>query len=237
MSIGILPTCKKGEQMATIRKIKRTKGDAFQLDYYDHLGNRKRKVLYTDQKTAERMCKEIEIETERIKLGLNEAPIKQYQLKQFILDYLVYREASNAETTVKRDKFVLKRFANFTGDIMLLQIDAKLIDDYILAMHRDLSKATVGIELRHLKAAFNTALRWRFIIKNPLIGIRIPDGLPQRVRVLSKDEISGLLSVVGDHDMKDIIKVFLATGARRSELLRPKFKWEDVDYKNNRVRN
>ena len=222
--------------MATIRKIKRSKGEAYQLDYYDHSGTRKRKTLYTDRRTAERICKEVEVDIELVKIGLKDAPLKSRQLRQFISDYLIYRESNNARSTVIRDKFSLNRFSNFAGNLTLSQVNAKLIDDYALSMRKNLSEATVGIELRHLKAAFNTALRWGFIIKNPFIGIKIPDGIPQKIRVLSKDEISKLLSVVSDREMKDIIKVFLATGARRSELLRPKFKWENVDYKNNKVR-
>ena len=54
-------------------------------------------------------------------------------------------------------------------------------------MRKELSEATVGIELRHLKAALNTAKRWEYISKNPLVGYKIPDVAPQYIRVLSKD--------------------------------------------------
>jgi len=169
-------------------------------------------------------------------MGLKNVPLKTRRLKLFVSDYLKYRESNNAPNTVKRDKFTLNRFANFAGNLILSKVDAKLIDDYTISMRKNLSEATVGIELRHLKAAFNTALRWRFIRKNPFVGIRIPDGVPQRIRVLSKKEISILLSIVMDSEMRDTISTFLATGARRSELLRPKFQWDNVDYNRNRIR-
>ena len=35
--------------------------------------------------------------------------------------------------------------------------------------------------------------------------------------------------------MKDIINTYLSTGARRVELLRPKFTWNNIDFKNHRI--
>ena len=222
--------------MATIRKLYQKTGMVFQLDYYDHKGNRQKKTLHVDEKTAERIRKEVELRVERIKLGIENALIESPYLKSFISEYLKYKEGVVSYGTVKREKFTLQRFLKFLGDKRLSQISIKTIDNYAIQMRKELREATVGIELRHLKAAVNTAKRWEYITKNPLKGYKIPDGAPQHIRVLSKDEISKLFSVVDDPEMKDIIRVFLSTGARRAELVRPNFTWDNVDLKNNRIR-
>ena len=222
--------------MATIRKIKLNKRDVYQLDYRDHTGNRKKKNLHVDLKTAERIRKEVELRVERIKLGIENASIESPYLKSFISEYLKYKEGVVSYGTVKRDKFTLQRFLKHWGDKRISNISIKTIDKYAIQMRKELSEATVGIELRHLKAALNTAKRWDYIVKNPLEGYKIPDGTPQFIRVLSKGEISRLFSVIEDAEMKDILRVYLSTGARRAELLKPKFTWDNVDFKNNRIR-
>ena len=222
--------------MATIRKLEGTSHETYQVDYYDQKGKRIRKRLQVDRKTAERIRKEIELRIERIKLGIEKSSLESPHLKSFIPEYLKYKESIVSYGTVKRDKFALERFLKSLGDKRISQITAKNIDDYIVQMRKVLSEATVGIELRHLKAALNTAKRWEYITKNPLEGFKIPDGVPNRVRALSKEEISRLFSVVDDPEMNNIIRVFLSTGARRSELLKPKFTWDNVDFKNNMIR-
>ncbi|MCH7974769.1 MAG: hypothetical protein IH949_12970, partial [Bacteroidetes bacterium] len=52
-------------------------------------------------------------------------------------------------------------------------------------------------------------------------------------RNASKDEIKKLLATADDPEMHDVIEVYLGTGARRSELLRPKFTWENIDFDRN----
>ena len=222
--------------MATIRKIKLNKRVVYQLDYRDHAGNRKKKNLHVDLKTAERIRKEVELRVERIKLGIEKTPMESPYLKSFIPEYLKYKEGVVSYGTVKRDKFTLQRFLKYWGDKRISQISIKTIDNYSIQMRKELSEATVGIELRHLKAALNTAKRWEYITKNPLKGYKIPNGVPQRIRVLSKEEISRLFSIIDDAEMKDILRVYLSTGARRAELLKPKFNWDNVDFNNNRVR-
>jgi len=222
--------------MATIRKLDGTLHETYQIDYYDQRGKRIRKRLQVDRKTAERIRKEIELRVERIKLGIEKSPMESPYLKSFIPEYLKYKEGVVSYGTVKREKFTLHRFLKFLGNKRLSEISIKTIDNYSVEMRKELSEATVGIELRHLKAALNTAKRWEYISKNPLVGYKIPDGAPQHIRVLSKDEISKLFSIVDDTEMKDVLHVYLSTGARRAELLKPKFTWDSVDFKNNRIR-
>lgn len=223
--------------MASIRLLKRKKGEAYQIDYYDYQGKRKRQIVFGDLKTANRIRAEIEIDTEKYKLGLKVAPLTSPKLSVFIIEYHKNREGEIAPSTAVRDKCTLRRFKKYVGDIPLVSIGAKQLDDYIVDMRSTLSKATIGIELRHLKTAFNRALRWEYIETNPLLGIKIPDGQPDKIRVLSKDEIKRLLAIADDDpELHNVIEVYLGTGARRSELLRPKFTWENVDFDRNRIR-
>ncbi|TFB11450.1 hypothetical protein E3V55_03540 [Candidatus Marinimicrobia bacterium MT.SAG.3] len=222
--------------MAKIRRVLNKEMETYDLDYYDHTGKRVRKRISVGYKTAERMRKEIEVQVEKIKLGLEKSPTESPNLDAFITDYLIFSEGNKSYSTVKREKYALDRLLKYVGNIRISNVTSKKIDEYILSLRSKLSKATIGIELRHLKASFNVALRWNYIEKNPFVEIKIPDGIPERIRVLTKDEIKLLLSVVDDFDMEEIIRVYLSTGARRAELLKPKFTWDNVNFRNNRIR-
>jgi len=151
--------------MVTIKKVNNRKKETYELDYYDDKGKRVRKMLYVDEKTAKRIRKEIEIKIERIKLGLEKPQLVSPFLKHFIIEYLKYREYSKSPATVKRDKFALDRFLKYSGDIQISKINPRLIDIYTIQMNTSLRIATIGIELRHLKVAFNTAKRWNYLLK------------------------------------------------------------------------
>ena len=73
--------------MATIRKIKRTKGEAYQLDYIDPTtGKRYKKTIYSDHKTAITILKETEARLARKQYGLENIHEEHITLSEAI-DY------------------------------------------------------------------------------------------------------------------------------------------------------
>ena len=97
-----------------------------------------------------------------------------------------------------------------------------------------LTPSGLNSELKHNKAMFNWALKKDFLQRSPFLGVnfvKIPD---ESIRFLSNEELTSLLRTIKaekDFEMQDIINFYLQTGARASELLAPKFTWENVDLK------
>ena len=44
------------------------------------------------------------------------------------------------------------------------------------------------------------------------------------------------LNIVDDPNYKDLIRTYIYTGARRSEILAPNFTWKDVDFSRKKIR-
>ena len=140
-------------------------------------------------------------------------------------------------STREREARVLKLFNRFAGNIKLRDIDRPMIDRYI--RHRrlqisirnniNISKSTINLELRHLKAIFNTAVNWGIIESNPLKGLKMlrVTGSP-RPKYLKADEVERVIEVFQGTDFENIVLFYLWTGVRLCEAL--SLTCDDIDF-------
>ena len=229
--------------MATIKPLKRKRGEAYQLGYMDpYTGRRVRRTIWASRKEAELIRKKIEADIALGRFGLKtEVLQKRYRLSHLVKKYSAHSRSNKAEQTYQREKYVIKAFLAFMGggDPHLSELTSKAIENYRqYRLGKGLSPSTVGIEIRHLKAMFNQGVSWGMLQKNPVIGVRQPKVNDRRVRYLTVDEIDTLLNSIsraGEDDFLDLIMAYLHTGARRSELLPPVFTWARVDFENQSI--
>ena len=128
----------------------------------------------------------------------------------------------------KREMHVLDAFTKFLkNDEYLMQINNIMIENYRdYRINADMSPATISIEIRVLKAAFNKAIEWVMIKNNPVNGIKLPKSDIVKIRFLKMEEINRLLKVIKDDNNVEFLELILAylhTGARRIEILNPLF--------------
>jgi integrase len=90
------------------------------------------------------------------------------------------------------------------------------------------SPVSVNIELRTLRAALYTALRWGLMAENPFKKVPLVHIPEQQPTYLSKEEFQTLLSVVREPWLREIFLIAVCTGLRRGELLN--LTWKDVDF-------
>lgn len=224
--------------MATIRKLKRKKGEAYQLNYADPTtGKRYRKTIYCDHKTAVAIRKDIEARLARKEYGIGSLKDKHVLWENIANEYLLKSDKTKAPETTKREKLVVNAFGAFVGNPDIRGIKVSKIEDYIHhRLKRDkVSPATVGIEIRVLRAIFYQAIRWKYISENPVVGVRVPNHQTVKVRYLRIDEVEKLLNVIPIGNFKSLIVAYLNTGARRNELLPPSFKWDNINLKEKRI--
>lgn len=156
-------------------------------------------------------------------------PKKRVLLSEFMADFLLSATTNYSTGTITIYKSALTKFLECVGDKWLGSIDPKHIDLYKTQRVKNLSPVTLNIELRTLRAAFYTAVRWKLITENPFRGVsllRIPDQQPIH---LTKEEFRKLISGISETWFRDLIIVAVYTGLRRGELLN--MLWKDVDFK------
>ncbi|MFA5434691.1 MAG: site-specific integrase, partial [Candidatus Neomarinimicrobiota bacterium] len=114
----------------------------------------------------------------------------------------------------------------------LRNISYVMVDEY-LKKRQEVDKikdATLGIEYRTLRSFFNYFVEHNFISETPMKKMKHPKVKTKKIRFLTEDEIKRLMVVVDDDNYRDLILMYLHTGARREELLKERLSWNDVDF-------
>lgn len=170
--------------------------------------------------------------------GENKSEIYENVLfDDFKNDYLIHCGIVKKPSTKERESRVLKLFGDFTGNIKMRDINRHMIDGYIrhrrsqisIKSNTNISGATINLELRHLKAIFNTAVTWRIIELNPINGLkmlRIPGS--SRPKYLKAEEVEQVINAFRGTDLESLVLFYLWTGVRLREAL--SLTWDDVDF-------
>ncbi|MBA7531810.1 Tyrosine recombinase XerC [subsurface metagenome] len=206
------------------------KQDGWRLEWKDHNGRRRSKVFRGGRTSAEKHIQAIVIEIDKIKAGLVAPPERKMLLWGVIDRYLDYLEdIGRTESTVIRYRKSLKAFSDFLlHGTQLGEIKRRDVERFRVIRLKTCTEAGVGIDLRHLRAFFNWCLTMDYLSRSPMSGLKIPAG-QKPVRFLTKDEINALFDAIGnDSKARDLVTFYLATGARATEILPPRFTWANV---------
>jgi len=227
--------------MATFTKLNRKRGEAYLIRYV-HPVTRKfvRKVVWCNRKDAEKITKKIESDIALGHFNIESEYAILYTWSQLVRKYLNFSKANKSFKTTKREKHALDAFSSYLKkDEFLTQITKIMIENYReFRLNNKLAPATVSIEIRILKAVFNKGLNWVMLKTNPVTGIRLPKSDIVKIRFLRQEEINRLLSAIeedGNIKFYRLVLAYLHTGARRIELLKPLFTWDDVNFKDKKI--
>ena len=188
---------------------------------YDENGKRRWKSTGTKRKN-----KAIKVLTNFQNLTTPQ-PVRRTLVK-FITEHKNYTDALYAKKTIELYQSSLRHLHSIVGNRFLTSLTVREVDLFKIMRNEKVSITTVNIELRMLRAAFNTALKWKYLKENPFQGVRflpVPDREPP---YLSKDEFNKLISMISETWIKDVIITAAMTGMRRGEIIN--LRWEDVNF-------
>lgn len=111
-------------------------------------------------------------------------------------------------------------------------LDSLTVEDVerLFLLKREKGNATANRFLTTIRACLQTAWRREKILHNPAMKLKHLPENPPRTRVLSDEELKGVMEAVAnlsDPFIRAAFTLLIETGARRSEVLRA--KWEDFD--------
>ena len=92
---------------------------------------------------------------------------------------------------------------------------------------KEIRPISVNIELRALRAAFNTAIRWKLLAENPTKGCTPLPVAEVSPIFFTKESFQQLLDSITEAWLKEVIVFAAVTGLRRAEVLN--LRWADVD--------
>ncbi len=151
-------------------------------------------------------------------------------LGQFIQDFHRYATATYSPATVDMYDRTLGLFKEKASDRLLSTITPRHVDDYKVWRLGSIKPVSVNIELRTVKAALNTAIRWKLLDANPCDQVHqlaVPEEAPVYFR---RGEFEALLSVIKEVWFKEVVVFAVLTGMRRGEILN--LRWGQVDLAN-----
>jgi len=210
-------------------------------DYLDENGIRRRRRLHCTKSVAETKHGLILNEIEKRKMGLSNGD-NYITIKELFKKYILASEVdAKSPLTIERIRNVSDVFLRIIGSkTLMFEITSEHIENFKQIRLSEktpkktyLTKSGLNVELRHLKALFNWAVKRGLLNHSPFIGVDMIKVEIKPVRFLTNDELTDLfiqLNLANDIDTVELFTFYLQTGARRSEALPPKFTWNNVDF-------
>lgn len=150
-------------------------------------------------------------------------------LSEFIEEHKQYAKAIYAKKTRQLYESSLHQFYTIVGNRLLTSYTERDVDFFKITRKEQVSITTVNIELRMLRAAFNTARKWKYLEESPFSGVRFFQLTDREPPYLSQDEFQKLLSMISEDWLKDVVITAAMTGMRRGEIIN--LRWSDVNLK------
>jgi integrase len=161
-------------------------------------------------------------------------------LSSFKAELLEHLRQCFAPGTVELYNTALTFLVNIIGDINIKDLTARHADTYKttrLQSNRRYSDSqkiqatTLNSELRTLRAAFNTALKWNLINSNPFKGVQL-SLIPEKAPLFfGKDDFVKLIGVISEEWLKSVVIFAALTGMRRSEIINMRHEHIDMQRK------
>lgn len=160
------------------------------------------------------------------KIKLNE--FSKFRIPDLEREYLAYSRANKAENTVEIIQLAFWKFREYAHDIPLEDVNYQMAEGFKAWLLQRVNGTTTNMNFRALKAGFEYAVKIEWLAKNPFRGVKpvfVPE--PDYPVYLDEDEVKQLMSVIPDPEFRRLIRFFLLTGCRRTEV--SLIDWRDVN--------
>ena len=225
--------------MASIKQ----RGDKFCVIYHynDNNGKRRQKwETYSTKAEAKRRAKEIEYKAE---MGLLSVP-KCKTLKELLEEYIVlYGRDKWALATYERNIRLIRNYITpIIGDTKLKDINTRFMETFYQSLLKHpafpnlatgkmdngtVSTSTIRDIHKLLRNAFEQAVKWELMDKNPCIRATVPKHKSQKRDIWTAEQLMYAIEVCEDQFMKLALNLTFAASLRMGELLG--LTWDCVD--------
>jgi len=241
--------------MAILRKRKTKLGFVYDIDFTVDGRRIIRSTQTSDKKLANQILDEIRGKIVRGKFDLADYSNTHINLEAYFLEYFNRARLDKSPGTIKNETQYATAFTEYMHNCNLDAIDLRAVEgwkDYMLTRKKktmpdeNISPATFNIQRRFLKAAFNQAVKQKYIKKNPFQDLKeVP--VQEKRLYLKHDEMDTILRLIEEDIEKAhidrqknflrrfrILIEFLAnTGLRRQEAL--DLDWRNIDLKRDEI--
>ncbi|MBE0569908.1 MAG: phage integrase SAM-like domain-containing protein, partial [Ignavibacteriaceae bacterium] len=169
--------------------IKYSKSPYYQIIYFVNGKRTKKSTKKTEEAAAKDFLREF---AASLKQKPVEVKTSSILLSKFKEEYIKYSEQSKSKHYLKSIGLSFRQLTSYTGDISLLEISTRTLDQFITSVYSR-SKSAAGLYHRTLKAAFSKAEAWEYIPSNPFKKIKSPKQVKSLPIFITKDELRKIL--------------------------------------------
>lgn len=149
-----------------------------------------------------------------------------------------YAKINLEKTTIAYNASLFQRIELVLGNLKMDKVKPHHLLDFIKQLSepdagygdKPLSNNTIRKHLVFLNTLFNTAVKWQFIISNPVQAVDPPKSVKPNKKILGDEELSSLLTKLELEPIKHQLWVLLAfsRGLRREEIFG--LQWGDINF-------
>ncbi|HUI31243.1 MAG TPA: tyrosine-type recombinase/integrase [Candidatus Acidoferrales bacterium] len=154
--------------------------------------------------------------------------ISDMQFKNFADKYLEFVKENRAPKTLENAERVIRLATELFGEIILEKISLEHLRRYVEERRKNVSTATLSIDVRTLKAAMQLAVEWEYLQENPFKKFKNIRQERRAVKFLSRADMDKLLSAVREEYLKRLFIFAVLTCMRRGEIVF--LRWDDVNF-------
>lgn len=151
--------------------------------------------------------------------------------------YSKHLAADHAQATIEISDRAFKNFVSIVGNKLLVAVTPMDVDRFKAQRIQQVSAVRTNMEFRSLKAAFNKAIIWGLVEKNPFAAVKQLRAPRFDPAFLTAEQFVELWRSIYNSEFKTLVVVAIMTMLRRGELLH--LAWDDIDWDRRiiRVRN
>jgi integrase len=233
--------------MATLRKRKTKNGIVYAIDFRVNGKRVVRSTGTSNYRQAQKVLHVLQGKIANNRFRIEDIDGQDVPLEQFFNEYFEYAKTFKKPSTMYNERNIARDFLKFSGSVSLAYLNnPRFIDNWRADLSTRVGPATFNINRRFLHAAFNVAIKWRYLLENPMGSVA--KAKPEERRLyMTQEEVEKIFTLI-DHDLKTLrvkkhlrflhtfrllVLFLLNSGMRRQEALTLRIC--DIDFSRNLI--
>jgi integrase len=196
--------------------------------------NRRRSLGTRDKAEAQKLYRRLKSEFLLNRIAFLKGRPASKSLEEFASEYLDWIYQGHADNTHAQARSSFKSLmVHIPAATRLSQITRHQVDVMQGAMAREVKASSANARFRIYRAAFNKAVEWGYLDKNPFAGVKAIKEQEAFPRYLTHEEIALILGAETHPRYLALWQTLLLTGCRRKEIM--SLTWADIDLSGRRI--